>query len=161
MLAPAALVVVVALVLFGGGQPLLPYRFPDVRPVLDSEEGWEWECDEAEIGDAWLFHERGWKRGQRPRAALQIHLNRKPRPNESHQTIGRESGQIGSRPVEWLLEENQAYDVPVRHTGFDYRHGRKYLSIEVQVWVCGRTEADLNFLLAKLKTLRFVDRESR
>jgi hypothetical protein len=80
-------------------------------------------------------------------------------PAETEYAIGRELGRVATHKVEWFLEKHHIDDTPVRRCVFEYRHGRGYLPVGVHVWVWGQTDEQVDLLLNKLETLKFVDRE--
>jgi hypothetical protein len=158
-IAPAAAALLGGLLLVPSARPILLYRYPDVRPVFQSEDGWNWERLESDNGYSWIFREDEWRPGNRPRTGLGLFLGPEVGPAETDHAIGRAPGRIGAHEVEWFLERHHSGGTPVRRAVFEYRHGPGTVPIGVHVWVWGLDDDDVKLLLAKLETMRFVDRE--
>lgn len=71
------------------------------------------------------------------------------------------SGLASNKTIIWQFENNQEINTLIRETVSPYKHGTKYLTLNIHIWVHAKTKEKMEALLKILESLEFeIKKES-
>jgi len=80
---------------------------------------------------------------------------------ESSDNHKKTKGNVANKTVIWQIENNQEINTLIRETVLPYKHGTKYLTLNIHIWVHAKTKEKMEALLKILESLEFkIKKES-
>ncbi|MCP4256367.1 MAG: hypothetical protein GY774_02440 [Planctomycetes bacterium] len=78
--------------------------------------------------------------------------------SDNHKKI---EGKVANKPVIWQIENKKEINTLIRETVLPYKHGTKYLTLNIHIWVHAKTKEKMEAFLKVLEFLEFeVKKES-
>ena len=125
-------------------------EFPILEPNADLPTNYQWTYQEG-AEDFYIY----WASSKEDNASyIGIYFGLHPQFEESDK-YKKIKGKVANKTVIWQIENNQETNRLKRETVLPYKHGPKYLTLNIHIWVHAKTKEKMEELLNVLESLAF------
>lgn len=125
-------------------------EFPILEPNADLPANYQWIYQEG-AEDFYIYWASS-KEDNESFVGIYFGLHPQFEASEKYKKI---KGKVANKTIIWQIENNQEINTLKRETVLPYKHGPKYLTLNIHIWVHAKTKENMEALLRVLESLEF------